>query len=214
MELIRGKKLCQVSPVEFLEMRRPYKRIWLDIGTGDGLFVYRSAREHPDVLCIGVEPAWKNCSETAGKAQKKEVKGGAPNALFVRGAIEGPPVELAGTAEKIFVNYPWGSLLSGLVEPAALVVANLRSLCAMGAEVLLSLNYSVFLDRTLRDSLGLAELDKERAELALRPVYRTAGLELSEILVFDGTPDVTTSWGKHLVAGSARSTFFMKFLAG
>ena len=211
MELIRGKKLSEMSPVEFLELRERFQRIWLDIGTGDGLFVYRSARENSDVLCIGLEPAWKNCAETSSRALKKESKGGAANALFVRGAIEKPPLELSGLAERVFVNYPWGSLLSGMAKPDASVLANLRGLCAAQAEVLVSLNYSVFLDKTLRDSLGLSELDEERAENVLRPAYKEAGLELVEVAVFDGMADVSTSWGKHLVAGSARSTFFMKF---
>ena len=60
----------------------------IDVGTGDGRFVYQCARQNPRSFYIGIDahpPALEKISE---KIHRKPSKGGLPNLLFVHAAVE------------------------------------------------------------------------------------------------------------------------------
>src|ERR1043166_1451856 len=83
----------------------------IDIGTGDGRFVYQSARRNPNKLYIGIDPNTRPPQKNSEKITRKPAKGGAPNVLFIQSAIEDLPEELNGVANEVHVHFPWGSLL-------------------------------------------------------------------------------------------------------
>ena len=60
----------------------------VDIGTGDGRFVYQSARENPNKFYIGIEPNVRPLEKISEKIHRKPDKGGAPNVLFIQAAVE------------------------------------------------------------------------------------------------------------------------------
>jgi 16S rRNA (adenine(1408)-N(1))-methyltransferase len=70
--------------------------VTLDIGTGDGLFVYRSARSHPTQFFVGIDPNTRPLQKISQKIYRKPAKGGAPNALFIQASVENLPEELNG----------------------------------------------------------------------------------------------------------------------
>jgi 16S rRNA (adenine(1408)-N(1))-methyltransferase len=92
----------------------------VDLGTGDGRFVLRAARAHPDALVIGVDAHAASMAEASRRAAR--ARDGLPNALFVVSEVQRLPIELGGVADEIRIHFPWGSLLHGLVlgEPAVL----------------------------------------------------------------------------------------------
>jgi 16S rRNA (adenine(1408)-N(1))-methyltransferase len=108
----------------------------IDIGTGDGLYVYRSARAEPKRLYIGIDSNAENLAEVSRKAARKPAKGGAPNALFVRAAAEALPEELAGLADRVTIQLPWGGLLHAVMAPDVAVLRGIRALCRPGASLL------------------------------------------------------------------------------
>ncbi len=103
----------------------------VDIGTGDGRFVYQSARENPKKFYIGIDPNVRPLEKISEKIYRKPAKGGAPNALFVQAAIEDLPAELDGVADEIHVHFPWGSLLRAVATGDVVAVAEpAADLCA------------------------------------------------------------------------------------
>jgi 16S rRNA (adenine(1408)-N(1))-methyltransferase len=60
----------------------------VDIGTGDGRFVYQSARENPRKFYIGIDPNVRPLEKISEKIYRKPAKGGATNALFDQAALE------------------------------------------------------------------------------------------------------------------------------
>ncbi|HKS08585.1 MAG TPA: methyltransferase domain-containing protein [Pyrinomonadaceae bacterium] len=79
--------------------------IIVDIGTGDGRFVYQSARQNPKKFYIGIDPNVSPLEKISEKIYRKPAKGGAPNALFIQAAVEDLPAELNGVADELHVHF-------------------------------------------------------------------------------------------------------------
>ncbi len=206
MRVRRGKKTVEISDDELRTLAGQYGEVLLDLGTGDGLFVYRQALAHPATLCVGVDPVGEAMAKTSGRAGRKAARGGAPNALFVVAAVEDLPAGLAGVADRVTINYPWGSLLRGLVEPDPGILSRLRAVLRPRARLVLLLNYHVFADREYVERLGLPALDEEHVASRMAPAFAESGLPLRSSGFVDGEPPHRTSWGQRLVKGSGRRT--------
>ncbi|MGH9970191.1 MAG: methyltransferase domain-containing protein [Pyrinomonadaceae bacterium] len=93
--------------------------IIVDIGTGDGLFVYQSARLNPKKFYIGIDPSPRPLEKISEKIHRRPAKGGLPNALFLQAAVEDLPGELDGVADEVHIHFPWGSLLGAVATRLA-----------------------------------------------------------------------------------------------
>ena len=102
----------------------------IDIGTGDGRFVYQSARRNPNKFFIGIDPNTPPLEKISEKIHRKPAKGGAPNVLFVQSSIEDLPAELDGVANEVHIHFPWGSLLRAVATGDKEALYNLRRICA------------------------------------------------------------------------------------
>jgi 16S rRNA (adenine(1408)-N(1))-methyltransferase len=74
----------------------------VDLGTGDGRFVVSHAASHPDRFVLGVD--------ASADAVRQASRRAPANARFVVAALEALPEELAGVADLVTVQFPWGSL--------------------------------------------------------------------------------------------------------
>ena len=86
MKIQLGKKQAELSAAELRE-RIGDRSVLIDLGTGDGSFVHRRAREDASCFCIGIDPVGEAMAVCSSKALKKPAKGGAPNALFVVASV-------------------------------------------------------------------------------------------------------------------------------
>ncbi len=89
------------------------KGIIVDLGTGDGRFVYQSARQNPARFYLGIDASANLLEKVSEKIHRKPAKGGLKNALFIQAAVEALPEELEGIADEVHIHFPWGSLLKG-----------------------------------------------------------------------------------------------------
>lgn len=106
------------------------KEIVIDIGTGDGRFVYQSARRNPEKFYIGVDANPDTLENVSWKIHKKAAKGGLPNGIFIQAAVEALPPELDGVAAEVHIHFPWGSLLRAVATGTETVLRGLRRICA------------------------------------------------------------------------------------
>jgi len=104
--------------------------IVVDIGTGDGLFVYQSARQNPNKFYIGIDANVRPLEKISEKIHRKPAKGGTPNVLFIQSAVEDLPPELDAVADEVHIHFPWGSLLKAVATGDVGVLENLRRICA------------------------------------------------------------------------------------
>jgi 16S rRNA (adenine(1408)-N(1))-methyltransferase len=165
----------------------------VDIGTGDGRFVYQSARRNPNKFYIGIDPNTRPLEKISEKIHRKPAKGGAGNVLFIQSAVEDLPAELDGVANEVHVHFPWGSLLRAVATGDVEVMRSLRRVCAEGALLEVVIGIDPVRDKTEIERLGI---NPEFIDDVLVENYRTAGFEIVETGLSSQSLD--TSWAKRL----------------
>ncbi len=209
MKILNGKNLEAADPETLRGLRASFDRCMMDLGTGDGRFPYYWARDNPQDLAVGLDPVTNGFAKLAIKARRKPAKGGAPNLLFVMGAVEDLPGPFDDWADRITINFPWGSLLRAVIQPIPAVLERLVAVARPGAEITLLLNTSIFRNADYTERLGMPTLSEERARRELEPAYRACGIELETIEPLAGSVPHRTSWGQRLVVGSSRQTLML-----
>ena len=163
----------------------------IDIGTGDGRFVYQSARQNPNKFFIGIDPNVKPLEKISEKIHRKPAKGGAPNVLFVQSAVEDLPSELDGVADEVHVHFPWGSLLRAFATGDVEVLRNVRRICSAGA----------LLEVVINDHVAEQLIER----------YQSAGFE---VLEHGSVPparwsEFETTWARRLKQNENRSVVYL-----
>ena len=178
----------------------------IDIGTGDGLFVYSSARSNPNKFFIGIDANARPLEKVSEKIHRKPSKGGLSNVLFIQAAIENLPYELDGVASEVHIHFPWGSLLQAVALGTEHPLRNLRRICAPGCGLKIIIGLDPQRDRSEIMRLGLKSLSTDflDRELALR--YQASGFAIVERGVIAQTewPGFQTSWAKRLQGNQDR----------
>jgi 16S rRNA (adenine(1408)-N(1))-methyltransferase len=108
MESIQGKAALWMDKLALAERVAGYDRIHLDIGTGDGRYVAHIAQANPRLFVIGIDACRENLREQSRRTPL--------NTLYVIANALTLPSELHGLAMQVTINFPWGSLLEGLLS--------------------------------------------------------------------------------------------------
>jgi 16S rRNA (adenine(1408)-N(1))-methyltransferase len=185
--------------------------IVLDIGTGDGRFVYQCAKADPTKFFIGVDASPKALAKVSAKIYRKPAKGGLPNVLFVQAAVENLPAELDGVADEIHIHFPWGSLLRAVATGDAEVLANLRRVCAPGCLLEVIIGVDPARDRAEIERLGLPLLSPSYLESVLVHKYCAAGFDVTETGTLSQADwsRLQTSWARKLQGNTERAVVYL-----
>ncbi|HXV98957.1 MAG TPA: class I SAM-dependent methyltransferase [Anaerolineae bacterium] len=183
----------------------------IDLGTGDGLFVYQAARQNPGKFYIGIDATARPLEKISEKIHRKPAKGSLPNVLYIQAAVEALPPELNGVADEVHIHFPWGSLLRGVATGDETVLRNLRRVCAAGALVEVVIGLDPQRDQSEIEALGLKPLTNEFLEMTLIPRYEAHGFEVLEkrVLAPAEWPKLKTSWAKRLRGGAGRTLIYI-----
>jgi 16S rRNA (adenine(1408)-N(1))-methyltransferase len=184
----------------------------IDIGTGDGEFVYTIAKENPDRFVIGIEPNHKGLERISARVYKKPVKGGIENALFVLGSIEELPQELNEIANQVFINFPWAGLLKGLLLVKKTTWLPIKRICQNGAFIDILFSYEKSREENEFNKLELPDIDVSYLQKVTAPKLDENGLKVLEIREFDAGEirKYPSSWAKKLSFGRDRKYFYMR----
>ena len=169
-----------------------------------------TAARQPETLVIGIDADAASMAEASRKAMRATKRGCPPSALFVVAAAQALPTELSGLADALTVQFPWGSLLRGLLDADPAIVSGIARLTKPGATATLLLSV------TERDRLaGPVPLDEGAFE-ALAPRYAAHGLYLCEArpATVDEVVRSHSTWAKRLGAGSNRPVWRARFERG
>ena len=182
----------------------------IDLGTGDGRAVLARAAAEPGTMVLGIDADASGMAEAASRAAHAPRRGGLPNARFLVCAVEALPIELAGAADLVTIQFPWSSLLRGLVLGEARVIEPLASLLRPAGELRILLSVEERDAALGLEPLDAAAVDRVAAALArcrlspteLRPASR-ADLEATR-----------STWARRLgVATGARAVWLLRFAA-
>ena len=159
------------------------------------------------MLVIGVDANGDNLREASRRALKKPSRGGLPNVLFGRLALEDAPGALAACADRLTVLLPWGSLLAAVARPDSNALARLAAVCRDGADLRIIFGYGYESDPATA-ALNLRPLDEPQVLEHLRHAYRQASLVVSARPVStDEIAALPTTWAKKLAYSGKRRVF-------
>jgi len=186
------------------------KGIVVDLGTGDGRFVYQNALQNKERFYLGIDASTNLLEKVSEKIHRRPAKGGVKNALFIQAAVEALPEELDGVANEVHIHFPWGSLLKGVATGDETIMKNIHRICAPDAvlEVIIGVDHKR--DATELRRLGISDLSKEFIATALTARYQDCGFEILEIGSYaaDNWPDICTSWAHRLRTNEKRSIVY------
>jgi hypothetical protein len=132
METIRGKASLDLDLYGFMDRLTNYKRVFLDLGTGDGRYVRYLAERNLHSFVIGLD----SCRENLQEHSRAKLQ----NMLFVIAQAQELPHELYGLVSCITINFPWGSLLESLLHKAPCLLNGLSSIARPNAQIEIHLN--------------------------------------------------------------------------
>ncbi len=198
MEIITRRGPRKLDQAEFDELRRRFSSTLVDLGTGDGAWPRRFAREYANCLAIGIDSDRDALREAAKLAERKPARGGAPNALYVAARAEALPQELRGAADWLTIYFPWAALLRMVLNGDAALADLLDGLCAEQSRVSIVLNAEAAPDEF--DAPSPQTLRK-----SLKPPMDAAGFRVTRAEWLEASDAPPTTWSGRLVKGSGRS---------
>ncbi|MBX9571443.1 MAG: class I SAM-dependent methyltransferase [Candidatus Obscuribacterales bacterium] len=178
----------------------------MDIGTGDGRFVYQMARSNPDKLYIGIDASSEALVKVSEKTFRNPKHGGAKNAIFLQARVESLPEELNQIADEVHIHFPWGSLLAAMLKPDEAVLSAVRRVCKRDALVELVTSIDPSRDAGELQRIGLGSVEDTHVTDVLFEPYKRAGLNITEhgIMPPDKWPSLCTSWAAKLKTSGTR----------
>ncbi len=209
MKIVVGNKLKEISEKEFQQIKDKFEEAEIDLGTGNGRYVYKNALRSPETLYIGIDPVEK----LLRRYSKKAVRKGLKNALFVLTSAEMLSEELKNSADTLNIILPWGSLLGYVANFEQKVILNIKELIKTRGELKIIFGYDRKAEPSETDRLNLEKLNKKYIHEELIPKYENIGFELleSKKLEKEDLGSFETSWSKKLQFGKPRKIFSLEF---
>jgi len=186
MEIIRGKQASFMDASVLATQLIGYNDVHIDIGTGDGRFVEHTARTQPDTFVIGMDACRENLHDVSRRA--------AVNTLFVIANAQQLPIELYGLATHITINFPWGSLLEGLLADDAGLLAGLAMITRPKATLDVRLNGGA-----LAEAGWSLEEGAERVQMVL--AGNGFGMPSKKSMLLSELKTYPTTWAKRIAFG-------------
>jgi 16S rRNA (adenine(1408)-N(1))-methyltransferase len=211
MRILNGTKVTDAPPGWREALLAAGQPVVIDLGAGDGRWVYESARRDASSVYVGIDPDADALGEYAYRASRKPARGGVDNAAFVVAAVEALPAEVLGLADVVRINFPWGSLLRGLLEPDVSMLHAVASLGRAGARWELVMSYDPQHDTSAFHGEALPALDASHVAEVLVPAYAAAGLTVAEQrrLTADEALAIPSTWGRRLLHARPRDVYWL-----
>ena len=204
MIVIKGDKKQEIDKKSFENLCKKFEKVILDIGTGDGRFVFENALKDGKNLYVGMDPAEQQLKIFSKKVNRKRLS----NSLFVLGSIENTPPELFSVIDRIFINLPWGTLLEKIIKSENSSVKNLHDLLKEGGEMEVIFGYLPELEPSETRRLDLpkisGELDVQKIFSSFKKHFTV--IEMQRLSKKD-LGKLETTWAKKLKFGNDRDIY-------
>lgn len=206
LRILKNKKISEINKIEDLyNSLNQFKEVHIDIGTGNGKFIYDLAVKNPCALYIGIEPTAINLYEYSKKANKNKLN----NLIYIISSIENMDDDLYGMADKVYINFPWGSLLEVIVKDMPELLNKISLLGKTGSEFHFTFAYSTIHEPIEIEKRNLPILTEEYLLTNIKEIYLKSGLLVESCINI--TPievnKFGTLWAKKLFLGKSRDVY-------
>lgn len=209
MSVLENKQIVSYTVEEFLKKTHFFKKLHLDLGTGDGKFLYKQAKLFPETYYIGIDANLSNMSYLSWKVCCKPSRGGGQkNIALIHSLVEHLPEELCSIGDSMTINFPWSSLLHGLVTPDRNMLSRIVRLGKKNSSIQILLNYTIFQNHVYREKLQLPHVTTQYVHQYLKGVYLQEGIRISEVALQNLSINAS-SWGKSLTLSGNREVLLL-----
>ncbi len=213
LRTVIGNKTENISKTELEKLIIVCEKVHVDLGTGDGRYIFKHAQVNPTTFYIGIDPSEKQLKSYAKKAKKAKLK----NCLFIVGSIEFLPDELKNIANSLTIILPWGSLLQAIVNVDTVVFTKITDMLKPEStpgekQIEIIFGYSQDAEPTEVKRLGIDKLDTTYIYEKMVPALTTLGFKIECVknVTKADLNDFETSWSKKLRFGQDRPLFYIK----
>ncbi len=206
LRVLKNKKITEINKIEEITNSLNYfKEIHFDLGTGNGKFIYDLAIKEPNILFIGIEPTASNLYEYSKKANKNKLN----NLVFIISSIENIGDDLNGLGDKVYINFPWGSLLEVIVKDMSELLNKISMLGKSGSEFHFTFAYSAIHEPVEIEKRNLPILTEEYLFTTIKEMYLKSGLKVESCvnLTSQEVNRFGTLWAKKLFLGKSRDVY-------
>lgn len=209
IQQIIGKKIEELDSIS----TRAYDKVIIDLGCGDGKQMYRLASKDLTNMYIGIDANASELEEISQKITKKPEKGGLLNVIYVQSRVEELPDELRDIADEVHINFPWGTLLEGIVQADGAILENIKKIMKDGAELHIWLTYDDKYEEAYRQERNLPDLSLEYFQEILGKKYQEYGLYLlyPYTLLPEEKAHIDSPWGKKILSKRDREVYKLQF---
>jgi 16S rRNA (adenine(1408)-N(1))-methyltransferase len=195
MEIIRGKQSSFINTLGLAERLNGYEAVHIDIGTGDGRFAQHVAQTCLNTFVIGIDACRDNLNDASRRA--------SANTLFVIANAQSLPPELDGLGGHITINFPWGSLLGGLLTQDQALLEGLIRIARPHADLEVRLNGGALAEQgwSLEEGADQARRVLASNGFAMRP---------ARLLTANDLKSCPTTWAKRLAFGRDPRAMYLR----
>lgn len=198
IEIITRRGPRTMEQAEFDQLRARFASTLVDLGTGDGAWPRRFAREYGNVLAVGIDSDRNALKEAAKLAERKPARGGAPNTLYLAARIEDLPSELQACADWVTIYFPWAALLRLILSGDESIARLFKFLSGPRARLSIVLNAEAAPE-------GFDRPTPDTVRKSLKAPLQAANFRITRTEWLDATHAPPTRWGGRLVKGSGRA---------
>lgn len=183
-----------------------FKKIILDIGTGDGRYVYKNALNNPQYLYIGIDPA-QNLKEFQREINRKRLK----NAILINSSIENFNLNRAELFDEIQIILPWGNLLKYCVSVDKEFFSKISHWLKKEGLINIIFGFNEEYEEKITKRLSLKDLNENETLYLKSNLENLEGLKLSNFqnLTPKSLKNFETTWSKKLNFGASRTYFYI-----
>jgi 16S rRNA (adenine(1408)-N(1))-methyltransferase len=209
MKIVKGNNLIELTKEEFKKLREHFECTHIDIGTGDGRFIYKSALRNKKTLFIGIDPSQKQIEIYSKKSCKKRLS----NTLFVLSSIEQLPTELFGIADYVQIWFPWGTLLEYIAKPDLNMVYKITNLLKNNGQLEIVFGYDEKLEPAATKKHNLEQLDTLTVNEKIAAAFKYSSVKITRLKELKKAElrKRESTWGKRLSYGKDRPVYMMQF---
>lgn len=181
-------KQFPANECSFAEWSRHFSSMNLDLGTGDGTFVIREARRDARIGIVGID----TCLDHLRGSRRQYPW----NARFERSDARELPDDFSGKFGRLTVNFPYGSLLTAIVENDVALREEVQRLTHIGSKFQLVINESALAGLDLPFEEG-ARLVSRFGEGLVSFTCETGVLSAGELRAFPSSWSKKLGYGRH-----------------
>jgi len=178
----------------------------LDIGTGDGRYIYKSALNSQSTLYIGIDPA-SNLKEYQREINRKKLN----NAILINSSIENFNPNINNFFDQINIILPWGNLLKYVVTVDTEFFSKIFNWLKKDSKLEIIFGFNEELEEKQTKRLNLSELTEIEISFIKDKYLNLKGFELIEFkeLTNKDLNNFETTWAKKLSFGANRKYLYV-----